>query len=205
VVVVTVMIRQPTLLIKRLHLLYEFAINNLPSPQKKNFLNALISINKDVPKLKRDAMNMFFDNLSKKINEIKPLEWSLKIDVNKLSTKSGFPLRLVKDGNKLVIGFEFNLNDFKDARIGVVRISPNVDINKLCESSEIRERLKTLKHKYYDYDFPKSPWWLTDSLKEGDLWDRIIADGEDVVLDYYVSKFKDLIDDFEVICNLSAE
>ncbi len=128
--------------------------------------------------------------------------WQVKEVGDKLKTGKSydFPLRIRQNENsKVLFGFEFDSRNYHDSTFGIVRLNNSVDFKQLKENENIKKILedKNLKTK-------NSKWWLYwDYYHEDDIFDKIIADGNDAEKKF-VDAFMGIFDNYKDVvieCN----
>lgn len=176
-------------------------INELSFEDRQAFLMTATEITKALPDLKNQQVEQFFNQLQTRLEKFLPADWSVGMDFEGLSKKWGYPLRLFNRKNALWIALEFNNTDFDSITIGVVRKRQSIDIAQVISKEDIQQQLEPLRSKYKR--FPQSQWWLTYEYIKIDLWTEILKHGEEEMLNRLEIRFKQLVDDFASICDLT--
>lgn len=176
-------------------------LNTLSDVRRAEFLSTLISASKALDSLKQTMMDDFFENLQGRIEQQRlPDGWNVEIvgGAQRLNKKHSFPFRISNAENNLLIGLEFRKDEYVDVRIGVVRKSPSFDIKKFVTSLDSEDRARLSKYP------PVTLWWLYWKDETGSLWERVVEEGEESVLQEIESEMMRQLKEFEWVCNESA-
>lgn len=177
-------------------------INELSFEDRQAFLITASEVTKALPDLKNQQIEQFFNHLQMRLEKFKPADWSVEMDFERLSkTLEGYPFRLHNSENALWIALEFKNPEFNSIQMGVVRKNKSIDIAQVISTEEIQQQLEPLRNKYKK--FPQNQWWLAYERIKMDLWAEILKHGEEQVLNLLENRFKQLVDDFAAICDLT--
>jgi len=186
--------------ILKLYRKYEDKVMNLheyiaQSKNSEELYATLKNISNEYQALRTNMMSQFFHLARKKLESKLESEdgWEVVLSDKKNALTSGkqygFPLRIQQKNNpKVLFGFEFNKNDFKDPCWGIVRQSDNIDFTNL--QIEVKEELATVANSLNK----NSAWWLKWGYYfKGDLFDKIIEknkiDNDATAVDSFVLEF----------------
>ena len=178
-------------------------INELSFEDRQAFLITASEVTKALPDLKNQQVEQFFNQLQMRCNEFLPADWSVEMRFERLSKKWGYPFRLHNPKNELWIALEFNKKNYNSIRIGVVRKKQSINIAQVISNEDIQHQLKPLRSKYKK--FPQNEWWLTYESIKMDLWAEILKHGEEHMLNLLENRFKQLVEDFAAICDLTRK
>jgi len=123
--------------------------------KNKELYPMAVDVCKAMPQVRKAIAEKFLNNVVEELQQRLGGNWIVEIKNDGLSTKWGVPISIYKQvwdrPKKLVIGFEFNRNDFYDCYLGIVRnndevqIKGGVDINFKERLDELDKKLKTTK------------------------------------------------------------
>ena len=178
-------------------------INELSFEDRQAFLITAMEVGKELPDLKNQQVESFFNQLEARVEKLLPQDWSVEMDVERLGKKWNIPFRLFNEQNALWIALEFNNLGYNSITIGVVRKKQEINIASVISDESIQKKLAPFKARYKK--FPKSAWWLTYEYIKIDLWTEILKHGEEQMLQELETRFKQLIEDFAPICDLTRE
>lgn len=176
-------------------------IDGLPADERQEFLITATEISREIPNLKSQKVEVFFEKLKSKVSEYLPDGWSVECDSENIHNRYGYPFRICHHNNALWIALEFNHPDYKTIKIGVVRKNRSINIAQAISDENVLLLLEPLKSKYRK--LPQSEWWLTYEYIKIDLWAEIIKRGEEPTLNLLTNRFKQLVDNFSSICDLT--
>ena len=178
-------------------------LQTLSAVDEKTFLSTLVSASKELPKVRFSMMENFFEKLRAKVEADLPEGWEviIKGGVKSLETKYSFPFRVSRANNPLIIGLEFRGDNFVGIRTGVARKDRQFDNKAFAKHGICQEKLKGKRIK-------PSKWWLHKAdPKEfkGSLWEKIIEEGEESVLNKLQADIVRWVNEFESVCDCSAK
>lgn len=172
--------------------LTEYVKSIKPDHEKNHFIKSAIKFNKEFPTYRINVIQSFFEELYSNLKEINmPDGWGVEYNKNSLEKKYSFPLRIKKERNQIVIGFEFRGDNYKgDIWIGVVRINDTIKLPELIT----KYGLGNIE--------PKDSWWLSlEKIANDDFLSYLIDKEENNVLRDFVNKFNVLLNDYSAICD----
>ena len=179
-------------------------LDSVSVEEKQRFLTTALKVSRELPDLKSQQMESFFDQLQKRVSIFLPDGWEVSYDFGKLSKNWGYPFRIYNKSNALSIALEFNASDFNPpVTIGVVRRNESVNLGQVVAEAQIQQKLRQLGVSGGYSRFPQSKWWLTYEYLKFDLWTEIVNRGETVMLDTFTNKFMKLVNDFSEVCDAS--
>ncbi len=195
--------------------LNQFLQTELKEDERREFIAFLFEAQNSVSSLRDELMIEFFDRLKKSLSDYlheNSLEgWVVSIaDDTPLSLKKrlGFKFKVHNNTIKkapIVIGIEFDKNDFKDMVIGVVRTSKDVNLGEIF-SDQISLKAKSEKAKSnLGFEVASSAWWLAYHRILGDFPKLYATKNGEVLLNEVDSKIKKLIDGYAQICDSVLE
>ena len=176
-------------------------IDGLSADERKDFLITANEISTAITDVKSQQIEEFFDKLKSRVSDFLPNGWSVECDATNLHKRYGYPFRICEQKNALWIALEFNHPGYKTITIGVVRKNQSINIAQTVSNERVQEQLEPLKSKYKK--LPQSAWWLTYEYIKVDLWAEIVKHGEEATLDLLTTRFKQLVEDFASVCDLT--
>lgn len=149
--------------------------------------------------IREKKFNSFFVEVREHLQNKLP-KWKIDIDFGRLKKRFGFPFRVYKkewieQENRILFGFEFDGNDYYNARFGFVKSDYKITIDSLSKDFEKNEYQELLK----SMDINSNKWWIkedTSSYQE-DFVEKIISG--DVTPEMLSNKIVDMITKYEPI------
>lgn len=174
-------------------------LQTLSTADQRKFLSTLLSASRELPSIRFTQMEKFFKELQRRINDQLPEAWEVQIvgGVEALSTKGGLPFRIFKPGTKLGVVLDFSGNDFSGLRIGIRRISNEIDLSAFVNQDCF---LQFKKSKGDEYQKPlKNKYWLYQNIYKGSLWKKILSEGDESVLRKLEADMMQMQKDFKIL------
>lgn len=176
-------------------------IDGLSADERQDFLITATEISKEIPDVKSQHIEIFFEKLESKLSDYLPDGWSVECNPKNLHKRCGYPFRICNHDNAFWIALEFKNDEYKTITIGVVRKNRSINIAQAISNENVLQQLEPLKSKYKK--LPHNGWWLTYEDIKIDLWAEIIKRGEEPTLDLLTNRLKQLVHDFAAICDLT--
>lgn len=194
--------------IQKLYGTYQEKIMNLKEYLQQNkenkpeLVKTMQEISNQYAIYKKQIISDFFEKSQEAIKNKLDNNWKItKVGNNlEMGKRHNFPLRIKQNKeSKVLFGFEFGENDYRNPTFGIVRADDKVDFNQLKQQEDIKNLLNKA-----DLMKKSNVWWLKYGLYcDGDLFDKITKDGDDGInkfVDAFINVF-DRYKDVVVKCN----
>lgn len=186
---------------------YKGKVMSLKDELLKNEENYRVAeeIIREMPEMKKKVIAKFFGDVIEKLSHKLDNNWTAEVEkVGELTTKFWFPFRIYKkewkqQKNYLLFGFEFDANNYRDGRFGLVKINKDIDMGDIMR--EFKSKIEIIN----EINFNQSDWWLFKHELPNDksFIEQILFHG--FTSDNFVSRIMGYINEIEIKHNLVSD